>query len=165
MDLSDPRAVPVMQSVRQMVASLADPATALRRARDAARASLERIGSDSMGSDFGCTGEGVRALERLPRDRPVWIVGDVRGDAVALASVLAFIDASDAGDRKAAMVFLGDWTGGTAGDAACTTVVAIDSASAARSCGSSARASRAFASVNALTGMSTAVSGATTPGV
>ena len=123
MDLSDPRAVPVMQSVRQMVASLADPATALRRARDAARASLERIGSDAMGSDFGCSGEAVRTLKRLPQDRPVWIVGDVRGDAVALASVLAFIDASDAGDTKAAMVFLGDWTGGVGGDAACAALV------------------------------------------
>ena len=122
-DLSDPRAAVVMHSVRQSVASLADAAAALRRARDAALRSREILNAEGMCSAFGRTGEAVCMLARLPDEQPLWIVGDVRGDAIALASALAFIDEADRTHAPAAIAFLGDWTGGNAGDAACAALV------------------------------------------
>jgi hypothetical protein len=122
-DLSDPRAATVMQSVRQSVASLADAAAALRRARDAALRSRELLDAGSMSSAFGCTGHAMCTLARLPEEQPLWIIGDVRGDAIALASALAFIDEADRAHAPAAIAFLGDWTGGSAGDAACAALV------------------------------------------
>jgi hypothetical protein len=65
----------------------------------------------------------VCTLARLPEAQPLWIVGDVRGDAIALASALAFIDEADRAHAPAAIAFLGDWTGGNAGDAACAALV------------------------------------------
>ncbi|MFM7809145.1 MAG: hypothetical protein ACKPEA_14645, partial [Planctomycetota bacterium] len=47
----------------------------------------------------------------------------MRGDAIALASALAFIDEADRAHAPAAIAFLGDWTGGNAGDAACAALV------------------------------------------
>lgn len=122
-DLSDPRAAAVMQSVRQRVASLADANAALRRARDAAMRSREILGTGGMALEFGPTGDAVCTLARLPEAQPLWIVGDVRGDAIALASALAFIDEADRAHAPAAIAFLGDWTGGNAGDAACAALV------------------------------------------
>jgi len=122
-DLSDPRAATVLQSVRQSVASLADAAAALRRARDAALRSRELLDAGRMSSAFGRTGDAVCTLARLPEEQPLWIIGDVRGDAIALASALAFIDEADRAHAPAAIAFLGDWTGGSAGDAACAALV------------------------------------------
>ena len=122
-DLSDPRAASVMQAVRQRVASVADAGATMRRAREAAARALEALERDAMASHFGRTGRNVCLLERLPSDRPLWIVGDVRGDVVALATALAFIDETDAGDVPPSIAFLGDWTGGVAGDAACAALV------------------------------------------
>jgi hypothetical protein len=122
-DLSDARAAVVMQSVRQRVAPLADAGAALRRARDAARRAGEILRDGGMASAFGCAGNAVCTLARLPEEQPLWIVGDVRGDVIALASALAFIDEADRAHAPAAIAFLGDWTGGTAGDAACAALV------------------------------------------
>lgn len=122
-DLSDPRAAAVMQSVRQAVASLADTSVAMRRARDAATRARELLEQGAMASAFGREGDMVCTLGRLPEEQPLWIIGDVRGDAIALASALAFIDEADRSHAPAAIAFLGDWTGGNAGDAACAALV------------------------------------------
>lgn len=112
-----------MQSARQRVATLGDPAVALRRALTAATSALELLERGAMGSMFDARGHHVISIDRLPEDRPMWIVGDLRGDALALASALAFIDGTDPIEGGASVVFLGDWTGGNAGDAACAAMV------------------------------------------
>lgn len=123
-DLAEGRAGVVMQAVRQRVATLADPAIAMRRAIDAAETADRLLAARAMGSMLAMRGDGAaRVADRLPTERPLWIVGDVRGDALALGIALAFIDEADPGEQRAAVAFLGDWTGGTAGDAACTTLV------------------------------------------
>lgn len=123
-DLAEGRAGVVMQAVRQRVATLADPAIAMRRAIEAAETADRLLASRAMGSMLAMRGDGAaRVADRLPAERPLWIVGDVRGDALALGIALAFIDEADPGEERAAVAFLGDWTGGTAGDAACTTLV------------------------------------------
>lgn len=123
MDLSEPRAAAVMQSVRQRVATLADARLALRRAGEAAATTESLLRSGAMGSGLGLTGEGFAIVDRMPEGRPLWIVGDLRGDVIALTSALAFIDEADGSENAAAIAFLGDWTGGGGGDAACAALV------------------------------------------
>ncbi len=124
MDLSHPRAADVLQRVRKRLATWGDTRIALQRASDAAGTALRLLGGPPvMGSELGMHGGAVAVVERLPQDRPLWIVGDVRGDATALATVLAFIDEADGLQDHAFVALLGDWTGGTTGDAACISMV------------------------------------------
>lgn len=122
-NLRDPQAAVVLDAVRRRVATWADPALALRRAGEAARLSLELLCRGSMVSALGAQGTGVLRVSRLPEDRPLWILGDIRGDVLALATALAFIDEADGRGDRAFVALLGDWTGGVAGDAACAAMV------------------------------------------
>jgi len=123
-DLSHPRAADVLERVRRRLATWGDARIALQRASDAAGTTLRLLGGPSvMGSELGMRGGAVAVVDRLPQDRPLWIVGDVRGDATALATALAFVDQADAQQDHAFVALLGDWTGGTTGDAACVAMV------------------------------------------
>ena len=122
-NLREARAAPILDGVRRRVATWADPASAIRRASDAVKLSSELVARGAMASAMSPTGSGVIALASCPQDRPLWIVGDVRGDVLALATALAFVDEADAREDRAFVAFLGDWTGGTAGDAACAAMV------------------------------------------
>lgn len=125
-DLSHPRAADVLQRVRRRLASWGDARIALQRALDAAGTAWRLLGGPPvMGSELGMHGGSVAVVDRLPQDRPLWIVGDVRGDATALATALAFIDEADAQQDHSFVALLGDWTGGTTGDAACV-AMALD---------------------------------------
>jgi hypothetical protein len=124
-DLAGPRANAVMTKVRRTLATFGDPGIAMRRAADAA-ATARRIMESSpnaMGAAIGLAGRPLAAAARLPEDRPLWILGDVRGDALALAAALAFIDEADGGQGQALVAMLGDWCGGAAGDAAAAAMV------------------------------------------
>ena len=117
------QAAVVLDAVRRRVATWADPGLVLRRACEAARLSLELLCRGGMASALGASGSGVLRLARVPEARPLWIVGDVRGDVLALATALAFVDEADQLGDRAFVAFLGDWTGGVTGDAACTAMV------------------------------------------
>lgn len=124
-DLAGPRANAVMTKVRRTLATFGDSGIAMRRAADAA-ATARRIMESSpnaMGAAIGLAGRPLAAAARLPEDRPLWILGDVRGDALALAAALAFVDEADGGQGQALVAMLGDWCGGTAGDAAAAAMV------------------------------------------
>ncbi|MFM7808975.1 MAG: hypothetical protein ACKPEA_13775, partial [Planctomycetota bacterium] len=124
-DMSHPRAAAVMAAVRNRLATWGDRGIALRRANDAADTVLRMLESDAT-----CMGRGLRTdpgavarVHQLPSERPLWIIGDVRGDAVALATALAFVDEADGADDAAFVAFLGDWAAGFHGDAACVAMV------------------------------------------
>ncbi len=123
--MSDPRAAAVVQAIRNRIAAYGDVGVALRRAAHLAKAALDVLASDqgSPATAWGATGRDVVQLNSLPPDRPLWIIGDVRGDVTALTAALAFIDEADAKSDLAFVAFLGDWTGGVVGDAACTAMV------------------------------------------
>jgi hypothetical protein len=114
-----------MTRVRRTLATFGDPAIAMRRAADAADGAARILGTSagSMGSSLGLTGCPVAAASRLPEDRPLWILGDLRGDALALATALAFVDEADGGEGNAFVALLGDWCGGTSGDPVTATIV------------------------------------------
>ena len=122
-DMSEPRAAAVMQQVRQRLATWSDQGVAMQRAIDAAETATRLLQSGAMASAMDATAGGACLVRKLPDDRPLWIVGDVRGDALALAAALAFIDEADGKDDRAFVAMLGDWTGGVAGDAACVAMV------------------------------------------
>ena len=124
-DLSGPRASAVMTRVRRMLATFGDPSIALRRAADAADGAARILGTaaGSMGSSLGLTAGAVTAGTKLPEDRPLWILGDLRGDALALATALAFVDEADGAEGAAFVALLGDWCGGVSGDAATAAMV------------------------------------------
>ena len=122
-DMSEPRAAAVMQQVRQRLATWSDQGVAMQRAIDAAETATRLLQSGAMASAMDATTGGACVVRRLPDDRPLWIVGDMRGDALALAATLAFIDEADGKDDRAFVAMLGDWTGGVAGDAACVAMV------------------------------------------
>ena len=124
-DMNEPRAAAVMQQVRQRLATWSDQGLAMKRALDATETALRLLPAGAMGNAMGCSQGGACVVERLPEDRPLWIIGDVRGDALALATTLAFIDEADGKDGPAFIAMLGDFTGGAAGDAACA-AMAID---------------------------------------
>jgi tetratricopeptide (TPR) repeat protein len=76
-----------------------------------------------MAACVGLVGRPVAAASPLPDDRPLWILGDLRGDALALAAALAFVDEADGGEGLARVALLGDWCGGTSADAATAAMV------------------------------------------
>lgn len=123
--MSQPRAAAVMASVRNRLATWGDRGIALRRANDAADTALRLLESDpaSMGRAMAAQPGAITMVRELPSDRPLWILGDVRGDAVALATALAFVDEAEGTGDAAHVALLGDWTAGFAGDAACVAMV------------------------------------------
>ena len=122
-DLREPRAAAVLDAVRRRVATWADPALSIRRASQAAKLARDLVARGAMAVSMGPSGSAVLVLSTLPSDRPLWILGDVRGDVLALATALAFIDEADGRGDRAFVACLGDWTGGNAGDAACTAML------------------------------------------
>lgn len=124
-DMSHPRAAAVMSSVRNRVATWGDQGIALRRANDAAETVLRLLEGDPacMGRGMHTVPGAVARVHELPQERPLWIIGDVRGDAVALATALAFVDEADGEGDAAFVAFLGDWAGGFHGDAASVAMV------------------------------------------
>lgn len=124
-DLAGPRAAAVMARVRRSLATFGDPSIALRRAADAADGAARILGSasEAMASSVGLVGRPVAAAAQLPEDRPLWILGDLRGDALALAAALAFVDEADGGEGRAFVAMLGDWCGGGSADAATAAMV------------------------------------------
>jgi hypothetical protein len=124
-DMSHPRAAAVMSSVRNRVATWGDQGIALRRANDAAETVLRLLEGDPacMGRGMHTVPGAVARVHELPQERPLWIIGDVRGDAVALATALAFVDEADGEGDAAFVAFLGDWAGGFHGDAASAAMV------------------------------------------
>ena len=114
-----------MAKVRRTLATFGDQSIALRRATDAADGTMRILGSaeHAMASALGLAGRPIAGAARLPEDRPVWILGDLRGDALALAAALAFVDEADGGKDHGFVAVLGDWCGGTAGDAATTSML------------------------------------------
>ena len=124
-DMSHPRAAAVMSSVRNRLATWGDRGIALRRANDAAETALRMLEGDAacMGRDMHTVPGAVARVHELPQERPLWIIGDVRGDAVALATALAFVDEADGQGDAAFVAFLGDWAAGFHGDAACVAMV------------------------------------------
>ena len=124
-DLAGPRAGAVMARVRRSLATFGDPSIALRRAADAADGAARILGSasEAMASSVGLVGRPVAAAAQLPEDRPLWILGDLRGDALALAAALAFVDEADGGEGRAFVAMLGDWCGGGSADAATAAMV------------------------------------------
>ena len=121
--MTEPRAAAVMQQVRQRLATWSDPGIAMQRAIGAAETATRLLEAGAMGSAMGVSMGGACLVQSLPSDRPLWILGDVRGDALALATALAFIDEADGKDDRAFVAMLGDWTGGVTGDAACAAMV------------------------------------------
>ena len=124
-DMTHPRAAAVMSSVRNRVATWGDRGIALRRANDAAETVLRMLEGDAacMGRGMHTVPGAVARVHELPPERPLWIIGDVRGDAVALATALAFVDEADGASDAAFVAFLGDWAAGFHGDAACVAMV------------------------------------------
>lgn len=123
--MTHPRAAAVMSSVRNRLATWGDRGIALRRALDAAETALRLLEGDaaSMGRAMHTVPGAVSRVHELPQERPLWIIGDVRGDAVALATALAFVDEADGEGDAAFVAFLGDWAAGFHGDAACVAMV------------------------------------------
>ncbi|NBV65059.1 MAG: hypothetical protein EBR71_11490 [Planctomycetes bacterium] len=123
-DMTHPRAAAVMSSVRNRVATWGDRGIALRRANDAAETVLRMLEGDAacMGRGMHTVPGAVARVHELPPERPLWIIGDVRGDAVALATALAFVDEADGASDAAFVAFLGDWAAGFHGDAACVAI-------------------------------------------
>ena len=75
-----------------------------------------------MGAEFRPNGRRVLRLNEIAEDEPLWIIGDVRGDVLALETTLGFIDEATEKNRSPQIVFLGDLTGGMMGDAACLAI-------------------------------------------
>jgi len=118
------RAASMLQRVRQRLAAFGEHSVAIRRALEAAKSALAVLADPTnMGRALQLE-EGVVVRARaLPQNRPLWIIGDVRNNTLALATALAFIDEADGESEAAFIAFLGDWTGGFCGDAACVAMV------------------------------------------
>ena len=123
-DLTEPRAIHILDNVRQRVAAWGDTERTLLRALDAVRAANLLVGSGpgAMGAEFRPIGRRVLRLNEISEEEAFWIIGDVRGDVLALETALAFIDEATARGRCAQIVFLGDLTAGALGDAACLAI-------------------------------------------
>ena len=75
-----------------------------------------------MGAEFRPIGRRVLRLNEVSEEEAFWIIGDVRGDVLALETVLAFIDEATGRGCSPQIVFLGDLAAGTLGDAACLAI-------------------------------------------
>ncbi|NBU42431.1 MAG: hypothetical protein EBS51_16840, partial [Planctomycetia bacterium] len=98
--MNEPRAAAVMQQVRQRLATWSDQGAAMQRAIDAAETAVRLLDAGAMGTAMGASTGAACMVRELPRDRPLWIVGDVRGDPLALATALAFVDEADGKDDR-----------------------------------------------------------------
>lgn len=123
-DLTEPRAKLILERVRQRVAMWGDTGRTLHRAFDAVQAANQLVGSGpgAMGAEFRPIGRRVLRLNEISEEEAFWIIGDVRGDVLALETVLAFIDEATGRGRSPQIVFLGDLAAGTLGDAACLAI-------------------------------------------
>ena len=123
-DLTEPRAKLILERVRQRVAMWGDTGRTLHRAFAAVQAANQLVGSGpgAMGSEFRPIGRCVLRLNEISEEEAFWIIGDVRGDVLALETVLAFIDEATGRGRSPQIVFLGDLAAGTLGDAACLAI-------------------------------------------
>jgi hypothetical protein len=123
-DLTEPRAKLILERVRQRVAMWGDTGRTLHRAFAAVQAANQLVGSGpgAMGAEFRPIGRRVLRLNEISEEEAFWIIGDVRGDVLALETVLAFIDEATGRGRSPQIVFLGDLAAGTLGDAACLAI-------------------------------------------
>ena len=123
-DFKEPRSKMILERVRQRVAMLGDSGRAITRATDAVQTADRLIGPGpgAMGAEFRPNGRRVLRLNEIAEDEPLWIIGDVRGDVLALETTLGFIDEATEKNRSPQIVFLGDLTGGMMGDAACLAI-------------------------------------------
>ena len=80
-DMNEPRAAAVLQQVRQRLATWGDQALAMQRAVEAAETASRLLQAGAMGGAMQASGVGACVVHELPQDRPLWIVGDTRGDA------------------------------------------------------------------------------------
>ncbi len=124
-DFSEPVAATILDAARQHVAMWGDAARALTRASDAAQAADRLVGSGpgALGAEYRPGGRRVLRLNEIPENEPLWIIGDVRGDVLALETALRFIDEASGRGAAPRIVFLGDLAAGTPGDAACVAAV------------------------------------------
>ena len=90
-DLTEPRAIHILDNVRQRVAAWGDTERTLLRALDAVRAANLLVGSGpgAMGAEFRPIGWRVLRLNEISEEEAFWIIGDVRGDVLALETALA----------------------------------------------------------------------------
>ena len=123
-EFKDSKAKIILANVRQRVATWSDTGRAISRASDAIQTADRLIGSGpgSMGAEFRPTGRRVLRLNEIAQEEPLWIIGDVRGDVLALETALGFIDEATGNGRAPQIFFLGDLTAGTLGDAACLAI-------------------------------------------
>ncbi|MCE9619853.1 MAG: hypothetical protein K8R92_08080 [Planctomycetes bacterium] len=123
-NFTEPQAEHILRSVRQRVAMWGDTVRAITRAGDAVQTADRLIGAGpgAMGAEFRPNGRRVLRLNELAEGEPLWIIGDVRGDVLALETVLEFIDEATGKGSAPQIVFLGDLSGGTLGDAACVAI-------------------------------------------
>ena len=123
-DFKEPRSKMILERVRQRVAIWGDSGRAITRAGDAVQTADRLIGPGpgAMGAEFRPNGRRILRLNEIAENEPLWIIGDVRGDVLALETTLAFIDEATEKNRSPQIVFLGDLTGGMMGDAACLAI-------------------------------------------
>ena len=114
----------ILERVRQRVAIWGDSGRAITRAIDAVQTADRLIGPGpgAMAAEFRPNGRRVLRLNEIAEDEPLWIIGDVRGDVLALETTLGFIDEATEKNRSPQIVFLGDLIGGMMGDAACLAI-------------------------------------------
>ena len=123
-DFLDPKSKNILVGVRQRVAMWGNIGRAITRATEAVQTASRLIGSGpgAMGAEFRPNGRRVLRLNEIATEEPLWIIGDVCGDVLALEIILGFIDEATRKGQSPQIVFLGDLTAGTLGDAACLAI-------------------------------------------
>lgn len=123
-DFLDPKSKNILVGVRQRVAMWGNTERAIIRATAAVEKVDRLIGSGpgAMGAEFRPNGRRVLRLNEIEEENPFWIIGDVRGDVLALEIILGFIDEATRKGQSPQIVFLGDLTAGVMGDAACLAI-------------------------------------------
>ncbi len=123
-DFKEPRSQVILNRVRHNVALWADADRTMKRATDAIQTADRLLGGGpgAMGAEFRPTGRKVLRLNAITDEEPLWIIGDVRGDVLALETALCFIDEATEIGRLPQIVFLGDLMGGMLGDVACLSI-------------------------------------------
>lgn len=123
-DFVDPKTKLILDGVRQRVAMWGNMGRTMTRAIEAVQNADRLIGSGpgAMGAEFRPNGRRVLRLNELVEEDPLWIIGDVRGDVMALETILGFIDEATPKVKSPQIVFLGDLAAGTKGDAACLAI-------------------------------------------
>jgi hypothetical protein len=113
----EPVAVPPVKDVRDLdwaaIRDSADPAAIRARMRhtvDAMEVLLDRAGGPGLLFDVDRATAEDRAIQLGQRATaaPLWIIGDLHGDLLALETALAVVDAEGAGPDRPQLIFLGD---------------------------------------------------------